>query len=260
MSRVIKSGDVALTEPEPLNLRVIIPFLREAPAPASGAPQVAAEATQGKAAKMEGPSPHEEADRVLREARERSEEILAEARAEAGRIKDVARLEGFELGQKEGFDEGLSRAEIEVEGMKKEAARLVEAARDEATRIVAAAEPKIAQIALAIARKVIKREVAADPEIVLGNVREALRRIGRDESVSVRTSPIEVSVVHEARKDLAREFDAISEINVEEDPSVGPGGCIVTTGRGTVDARIESQIDKAGEHLMEAVDLNGRAG
>ena len=255
MSRVIKSGNVALSEPEPLNLRVIVPFLREA----SGSP-CEPDGEGGDRASVRGPSPAAEAVELLRAAREQAESFFEEARAEAARIRDGARVDGFEAGQRDGYDEGLSRARVEVEGMREEAARLVDAAREEAARIVAAAEPKIAQLALAIARKVIKREVAADPEIVLGNVREALRRVGRDESVSVRTSPIEVSVVHDARKNLAREFDGIGEIMVEEDPSVGPGGCIVGTSRGTVDARIETQVVRAGEQLMEAVDLHGRAG
>ncbi len=252
MSRVIKSGNVAISEPDPLNLRVIVPFLLEAPS------RDGAEQTETKSEK-EGADPVK-ADEIVGRAREQAEAIIADARAEAARIKEVARLDGFELGQREGYEEGMVRAEADAENMRREAAQLVEAAKEEAARVVAGAEPKIMQIALAVARKVIKREVAADPEIVLGNVREALRRIGRDDSVTIRTSPIEVSVVHEARRDLAREFEGIDEILVEEDPSVGPGGCVVSTGRGTVDARIETQIERVGEQLMEAVEAHGRAG
>ncbi|MCR4398808.1 MAG: FliH/SctL family protein [Firmicutes bacterium] len=238
MSRVIKSRDIKF-KPDAVRLPVIVPIAYDDPG-ARATVQRGLEQTARAAV-----------DRLVKEAEERARAVLDRAQSEADALREKAKAEGFEAGRREGLLRAKKDAEEAARGMREEAARTLEEARAEALRTVRQAEPTIVKIALSVARKVIKREVTADPEIVLANVREALRSVGREESVTIKCSPAEVAVVHDARDGLRREFPGLGEIVVEEDGSVEPGGCVVATERGTVDARLDSQIGAVAEKISE---------
>jgi len=193
------------------------------------------------------------ARRLIEDAQKRAERILKEAEAEAEDIQRRAFLEGKREGVEAGYREGLERAA----SLRRTAEKELEEAREKARRMILEAEPEIARLAVAVARRIVRREVSTDHEVVVSVVREALARVGGEETVAVRVNPAEVAVVHEARPALERQFGDIGSLAVEEDSSISPGGCVVTTPRGSVDARVESQLRKVEEALLEASGARG---
>lgn len=242
MSRVIKSRNVDF-KPDAIRLPIIVPVIYKEP----GA---------GDAAGLDSRVRAVEA--LVHDAEKKACSIVEKAEEAAREIAEKARVEGFEAGRREGYAEGQAQAEAEAAATRAEASRVLEEARETARRTLAEAEPRIMEIALAVARKVIKREVSADPEIVLANIREALKNVDREEAVTVRTSPVEVAVVDNARKKLKKQFGGVGDIAVQEDPSVEPGGCVVSTDKGIVDARIESQVEAIRERLSEVFECRDR--
>ncbi|MGE5484292.1 MAG: FliH/SctL family protein [Ignavibacteriales bacterium] len=237
---MIKSGNVEF-RPDAIRLPVIVPVVYRAPG--------AGTAAQADVEKMT-----RSMEKMVRDAEQKAASIVERAEASAREIKEKARAAGFESGRKDGYAEGMAEAERGTAEMKAAAARALEEARGEAARIVAAAGPQIVEIAIAVARKVIKREVSADPEVVVANVREALKNVDREDAAVVRTSPVEVAVIDNVRTRLRKECGGLGEITVQEDPSVEPGGCVVVTDKGIVDARIESQVEAISERLSEVID------
>lgn len=112
-------------------------------------------------------------------------------------------------------------------------------------------EQSTMKFGLAVAEIIIKREVSLDKELVLQQVREALKRIVGVERIKLRVNPQDESIVKESRTAVTEDFDSVREIVIEIDETIEPGGCILESDSGNVDARLSTQLKKIEESLFE---------
>jgi F-type H+-transporting ATPase subunit b len=96
------------------------------------------------------------ADEKFRQAEKRYQDALAEARAEAGRIRDTARAEGQET-----LDELRARASAEVADLRREATEQLERERE---RVLSDLEPQVRGIATGLANRVVGSDRAIREE------------------------------------------------------------------------------------------------
>jgi flagellar assembly protein FliH len=158
-------------------------------------------------------------------------------------ITAAAREEGHQEGFEAGYQEGLSRAQEEQAALLHGLAALAENAVHEVDQLVRGLEPQVVELGLAIAEKVIEREVRLDPTIVVGVVRATLAEISETTTVNVRVSPDdhEILLPHwdgMLPKSVAQRSELLS------DEAVAPGGCVVETRVGRVDAQLKSKLQQ----------------
>jgi type III secretion protein L len=132
--------------------------------------------------------------------------IVRDAESHADAIREEARSRGEE--------EGLARYIVAIE------------------RFYANAEPEMIRLATAIARKIIGEELRTSPETIVAIVREALAA-GRGQRIVIRVHPSAAALV---RKSVG------AEIQVAASESVAPGGCVIESEFGIVDAQLETQL------------------
>lgn len=100
------------------------------------------------------------------------------------------------------------------------------------------AEQDVVKLAIAIARKVLHREIAVDPEALLGLVKVALQKMEARELHRVRVHPDHVPGVQQSLESIG----APGQIEVYGDPGLEHGAAIFETVRGSLDASIETQL------------------
>ncbi len=150
-------------------------------------------------------------------------------------IEKEARARGFEEGRKAGAESARKEAEQLLSGL-----RAAIAGVDELRKQVAAeAEPQVVELAVAVARRILIGELSESPERIVEIVKEAMRRIERSGSVTIRVHPDLVDVIS-SLKGRSAEFQ--SEILIDVDPSVPVRGPIVTGGTEEVLTDIDEQI------------------
>jgi flagellar assembly protein FliH len=59
--------------------------------------------------------------------------------------------------------------------------------------------------------------------------------------------------IREIKEELLRKIDGLGYLEVQEDPRVEEGGCIVETVFGNIDARIETQLANLREELLKVL-------
>jgi len=106
------------------------------------------------------------------------------------------------------------------------------------------AERTVVHLAIAVAEQIIKREVMLDRELVLRQIKEAVRRVMGVGHIKLRVNPSDEQMVRDHRAGLLSGSDSIREIVVEPDEKVAPGGCILESDSGNVDARLATQLQK----------------
>jgi flagellar assembly protein FliH len=100
------------------------------------------------------------------------------------------------------------------------------------------AEQDVVKLAIAIARKILYREIAVDSEALLGLVKVALDKIEARELHRVRVHPQHVAGIQRALHSIG----APAQIEVHGDASLEHGAAVFETGRGALDASIETQL------------------
>jgi len=102
----------------------------------------------------------------------------------------------------------------------------------------AEAEEAAVTLALAVARRVLHREIAADPEAILGLVKAASQKCAARETQRLRVSPRDAETIREqqSRLNLQPGLEIVADANLER------GSAIFETSRGDLDASVDTQL------------------
>jgi len=163
--------------------------------------------------------------------------------------RDEGREEGREEGLKEGLKTGEEYAAARIEEMTgRYTDTLAEIAVFKDT-LRAEAEEEIVRLALAVAKKIVHREINADPTIIHTLVRVALERVSGKSAVVVRLSTPDYEYMTRKREDLS--LITGREIHFESDSAISQGSCVIQTETGDVDARIEEEFNEIESAFFE---------
>jgi len=163
--------------------------------------------------------------------------------AQLEQIQKQAYKEGFERGKKEGFkyghkeslEEGRKRLQENAQNLD----RIFHALETPFKQLDEQVEQELVALAIAIVKQLVRREIKADPNQILGVVREAIGIL----PVSSRHVRL---VLHPEDAELVREVYATTETElgwtIVEDPILARGGCRVLTDTSQIDATLESRL------------------
>lgn len=155
--------------------------------------------------------------------------------------------EARDAGVREGEASGRQRAAAELQPVIDRLARSIEEIGGLRARLRAEAEADLVQLSLAIARRVLRRELAIDPEALHGLVLGALEKLQGQEISRVRVHPGHVALVTES----LRRNSASAKVEVIPDPSCVLGTVVFETQRGNLDASIEAQLQEIERGLAD---------
>lgn len=175
--------------------------------------------------------------------RDASARMLAQATAEAERIRELARAEGFQDGRAAGHEQGVTEVSSASAALAA-AAQGIEALR---TEVVEAVEADAIDLALGLAAKILAGAQQARPELVVEVVQGALRRISDRRKITVMVNPADLEVVKAAIGELTAQGSGVELCDLQSDERVGVGSAIVRTSEGEVDASVHTQLERARE-------------
>jgi flagellar assembly protein FliH len=185
-----------------------------------------------------------EADEIGRAAVEEAERLRREA-AEAGRAAGLAE------GRAQGYEAGTSRAEEETNQRIAQVTSLAQSAAVDRRELLRNAEAEVVRLAIQIARKVLGRELKLDPSSVSRIAEAALQHVAIDGVIKLRVNPADYQELNAywQRNHGAGEADRTYEIAADE--TVARGGVVIDTRAGSVDARIETQLDEISRRIFD---------
>ncbi len=169
------------------------------------------------------------------------------SKEEANRREKEAYQKGFYQGREEGIR--LGQEEIKPYVTIIEAIQAEWAERKE--KFFEENELVVVRLAFEIAKKVIHQEVSANPDLVLYVVREALKKASNSQNLVIKLNPQDVAVLERGKDDRLPELKKFDRLEIVPDESIERGGCILDTDSGLLDARLEVQLKKIEEALLE---------
>ncbi|MDR2398451.1 MAG: flagellar assembly protein FliH [Spirochaetaceae bacterium] len=191
------------------------------------------------------------AERMLAEGRRRAQDMETAAQtAIETRLKE-AEQEGLRLGKEAGFTEGKA----EVDRLINRIHTVLERAQDKRSAILIETEQQVVDLVLLIARKVVKIISEQTQEVVIANVKEALRKVKGRGDIIIRINTADLQLTTEHTEDFIQTLEGGQGIQIQEDSSVDKGGCIIETDFGDIDARIASQLAELEAKILEMIPM-----
>lgn len=195
--------------------------------------------------------------------RQQTRQMLQEAQAEAEQIRERAFAEARQRGRSEGLRDADSeirrRAEELAERICNEKLNTVlpalrsaaETLAHERDRWLAAWESAAIELSIGIAEKVLRRELQARPGSVMEIVRHTLEMAAGSAEVRVRLHPDDCTLLAETADDIVRHMASCGEVAIVPDSTMTRGGCVVETRHGSIDARLETQLERIADELLQ---------
>lgn len=196
----------------------------------------------------------EEASLLLEDSRREAYAVVGRAREDAARLLEEARREGWEQGLSEGREQGRDEASGEMRELlergQEEVDRVIREAYENRDRMLEEMEPKVYRLALEIAEKILSYELDHNEEAFISILSQAMGSIQAETKVTLRVGASEFMRYFHSR-DTARirtEHGPVTA-GVMIDASVEPGGCLLETDTGMIDASAKAQLEQIAFNL-----------
>lgn len=158
--------------------------------------------------------------------------LVSRAQEEAENIKKSA----FE----EGYRKGLEQANSDIEDFRKSFSEFMDAPKN----VFEYLAPDILEISVDIAKKIIKKEVESDPQVLINTIIDVLKTVSKSEpKINIRVKPQAVQFIKDTLPNITYQYGIDAKINIVSDPSIEDGGCIFQTNNGIVDASVDTQLE-----------------
>ncbi len=151
--------------------------------------------------------------------------------------------QAYEQGRQKGIEEGRAQCQAKVEA---ELKRVIQLANEIGRARVAALEEQdkdIVEVALTIAQKILLREVKADQELVVRQVRHTLGLLLNNSLVTLKVNPQDLESLQALHQELKAECAENDHLVIEGDDTVEQGGCLVEQSSLQLDARLQQQLE-----------------
>ena len=148
-----------------------------------------------------------------------------------------------EAGREEGRAESSSKIEESLETLNQ--------AVKERKAIIKDSEQEILRLAIKVAEQIVRSEVSMHRDVCLNIVAEAIARVSDREQIIVRANREDAEYLKRYKDRLAGMLDGVKSFSIIEDSNVEPGGCVIETNLGFIDAKISTKIKSIEEALKK---------
>jgi flagellar assembly protein FliH len=162
---------------------------------------------------------------------------------EMQRRLDAARQQGRAEGESSGAQRAAQRLDPVFAGLSAVLSELTQ----QRPGLRAETEQDTVKLALAIARRVLHRELSADPEALLGLVKAALEKLNGRETHRLRVSPPDAAALEEHRNRIGLP----PRVEIAADSSLPRGSAVFETSRGELDASVDIQLVEIERGLID---------
>ncbi|MCL2012570.1 MAG: FliH/SctL family protein [Cystobacterineae bacterium] len=160
---------------------------------------------------------------IIEEAEQKARELLEDAERQRALV--------FQETREEALEEAAAQAATELAKAKMQAGSML-----------AEAKKELIELACQIAEKMIGRDLEREPQLLLEICANAIENLRTAKAMLLRVHPRDAKLLRERRPELIELIGRSVDIAIRDDLEVQPGGCIVQTEFGTIDAQLETQF------------------
>lgn len=191
----------------------------------------------------------------VEEIEKQSEEALIEQRVleRIALIQKQAYDEGYRLGKDEGYSAALEKRNNEIDRGLMDLSEVLASVQSLKPDLISNNEAHILNLIYQIAEKLAYDHIEQKPEVVLEVVRRAIHTAQAEEEVTVLVAPEQIEFLETYKNSENEKYEFLENIKLQASDQIQPGGCIVETNYGAIDARIAERFKKVWIELSAAI-------
>ncbi|MDG2200240.1 MAG: FliH/SctL family protein [Phycisphaerales bacterium] len=198
------------------------------------------------------------AETLISTAQEAAQQIIEAARAEAARLLEESRTAGWEAGHASGTTEGEAQGReqaqqehsVQVEAIVTSWSAMLEQWQADRAAMFRSAEQDVLAMAVQLAEQIVHRTTLADPGVVRDQLQSALGLVRHASDVQIVINPRDQPLVEELLEELVASFSNCNDVSIQVDPTLAPGGCRLELEGGSIDATLETQLQRMASLLL----------
>jgi len=174
------------------------------------------------------------ANEILKTVKQEAAAFKKELIEEAEKTKEIAFQEGFQ--------EGLTSLNEHLLALNQE---LKELRLD--------IQKKILPLSLKAARKIIGEELKLHPDRIVDIVLNSLKPVTQHKKITIFINKSDLKELEENKPKIRKIFEHLESLSIQERDDIEPGGCIIETEAGIINAQLENQwraLESAFESFM----------
>ena len=192
----------------------------------------------------EGPSEEEIQQMIeerLQEADRRAEEIINAAYGDADGIRKQAYSEGMQ----QGYDEGVMKAQAELQAMEEELIKKEQLLERQYEAKIGQLEPMFVDTITDVYEQIFHTDLSGYHDILIYVVESIVRKSDEDMQFMVHVSPKDYEMVYAKKAELLSRITRENvKVEIVEDMTVAERQCIIETENGVFDCGIDTQLEE----------------
>ncbi|MDB2614257.1 FliH/SctL family protein [Chlamydiales bacterium] len=172
-------------------------------------------------------------EEIIKKVKDETKQYKIKISNECEALKDQAEIEGF----KAGFEKWIEKIN--------ELEERIDLVQENIEKV-------IVPVALQAAKKIVVRVIELDREVILDIVQAHLKAVAQHKKVTLWVSPGDLEILSKKKQELKEKFEGLEVFNVRPREDLTPGGCIIETESGIINATFENQwaiIENAFERM-----------
>jgi len=164
-----------------------------------------------------------EANEIVEKAKIDSDKYFDRVKKECVSLKEEAKKEGFDEGL-EVLNEHILKLDSSIKNLSKEY------------------EAKILSIALKAAKKIVAEELKMHPEAIVNIIKGALKPVTQHLKVKIFVNKQDLDILEREKPKIKEIMQQVKTFSLEERNDIEPGGCIIETEKGIINAQLDNQF------------------
>lgn len=163
--------------------------------------------------------------------------------------REAIKNEAYDQGYQDGKDKAVTEFNSTVRALEK-ALKEIDQLRE---KIFKNSREEMVELVMKIAEQVIYTEICIDKNVIVKIVEKAIQAAVSDDKYHIRVSPEDKQVLDQNKPLFLASVDRLEDIVFDADGSISPGGCLVESEVGEVDATLEFRLEEIKQHLRQVV-------
>lgn len=159
---------------------------------------------------------------IVERAVQEAEKYKAEVAAECEKIKEKAKNEGYEAGYQK-WTSQIAQLESEISKVRKDM------------------EKVLIPVALKAAKKIVGREMELSENTIVDIVANTLKAVSQHKKITIFVNKKDLDPLEKSRQRLKDVFESLEVLSLRERSDIAPGGCVIETEGGIINAQLENQ-------------------
>ncbi len=166
-------------------------------------------------------------------------------------IQESAYKEAFDLGLIEGTEKAFKENQERFRQKLEEIDSIIEKMQEMTVEVFAEKEAEILKLIHNIASKIALFEIKTNPEELIDIIEQLFLELKSDQRVIIKVSEDDALFISTLRERNDQSVDFMKNAKVEVDESIQPGGCILESNYGAIDATIDQRVERVWKAIEE---------